>query len=168
MTNDRVREWTSAEKRKLANELNKRQKENADVRLGDVAKTLFANRKAHEVRDQARKDGLVDKSQRCAYGMSRGQRCQNTRADKELTWRKVPKTDKVLSHMAIDKWTPHLVCCSSHGHDPTQELSASNLPTSASPQPQSTLKIPTSISPPALPRGGEARQAKRTAAEKER
>ena len=79
----------------------------------------------------------IQKATRCAYGVDRGTRCTNTRADSAsagLTFQSVPNNPAVLSHMAIKTWKGSYVCCSSHGQDKNFKLSTSNLPTRASPQ----------------------------------
>jgi uncharacterized membrane protein len=88
--------------------------------------------RAHTIRPQA----MAPPPKRCAYGLSRGERCANTMNDRpRVSFQGVPHISTVLSHLAISvpDWKESLVCCSVHGQNARLPLSATNLATQTAP-----------------------------------
>jgi hypothetical protein len=129
---DGDRDFSEAEDRRLGNLI-----DNAGIgeRPWSDWVQQFRNRSRSALQARARTirpKEMAMPPKRCAYGLSRGSRCENTAGGKNsTTFQSVPKSSGVLSHLAIAErdWKGTLVCCSDHGQNAQLPLSGTNLAT---------------------------------------
>jgi hypothetical protein len=112
----------------------------SDKSWASWAKDKFSNRTRFELQSRGRMlcPELCGWTQQCAYGLVRGHRCTNKLSDRpRVSFHPVPRTKLVLSHLgfADAQWTNRLLCCSDHGQNAAQPLSADNLPHNPSGEP---------------------------------
>ena len=172
--------WSVSEERRLIKLVHGHVGTGAITFPWDLWSSNFGKKEGFHLRDKARvllPEVFGTRDPKCWYGIGTATRCNNTRADKSLTFAFVPNSQKahthththtthithtytheqVITNMGFKSvaWSQWAICCSDHGQDANIPLSPSNLasrtstPTKGTPSPPSTSRPST---PPSTPR----------------